>query len=69
MTYIVLTNNTLALTKFYEQKGTNILDNLLLLVENKLQLNFQEIGFQLVIAANGCGIQYMQGILYSIYST
>lgn len=41
--------------------GTNILGNLLHWAENKRQLNFLEIGYQLVIAHSGSGIQSMQG--------
>lgn len=45
----------------YLLKGTSIQDNLLHQEENKLQLSFQEIGFQLVRAPSGSGIQCIQG--------
>lgn len=45
----------------FSLKGTSILGSLLLLGENKLQLNYQEIGSQLVIVPSGFGTLCMQG--------
>lgn len=44
--------------------GTDIWDSLHLWEESKQQHNFQEIGFQLVIAVSGYGILCMLGNLF-----
>lgn len=54
--------NILLISTFsFPTQGTSIWVNSLLWEERRQQLSFLEIGFQLVIAVNGCGILSMQG--------